>query len=354
MPKIILSLVILGMGLIMCLTSAFASNGLMEEYTHNYLALREADVDSIIKLLESPDSTVRCESVTLIAVAFYKGFPSAQSAVPILIDLLNNDECISVRTNAAGALSRSGDKNGIESLSDLLKDESLPPRLLASVLRGLRISVVRTTQVMRIASENLRSSHPGLRNESLMILAGSQDKGDMKRLLQEYVHFHENPDTLLKAIRSYGLTPLYKNRYDELSYLLSGNLVIIARQAPEILEPLLSHSNPRFKLDAARAFGSERDQRAIPVLLDILKSGKDWAHRSRAAEILGFYRKRHLGTSEEAVIFALKEALNDEHLEQGKGGTYRPVVCQAYQTLLMLGVHTEEPEDLKYVPRSLP
>lgn len=355
MPKVISSFVILGMGLIVCLTSAFGSNGLIGKYKHRYTALEEADVDSVITLLSSPDSVVAGEAATLVGIAFEKGFASAQKALTILLGLVESDKSLHVRTLAAGALFRSGDERAVGPLWNIAKDDSSDPGLRVTALSGLSFIGAKTGEVAKVAAQNLHSADPGFRYESIKIVAKWGDKADWKKLLQAYIDHHERPDAYLKEMSPVDAR-YWDNRYEELSFVLVVSLYAIASRTPDLLEPLLNHANTKFRLDAADSFRHILDKRAIPALLDIMRNGEEPRDRSRAVDlVLPYGLSGSLDVDEkEMVISALKEALVDKYIEQGPKGRYRPVVCAAYRVLLMLDVEVEEPEDWKNRPKLHP
>ena len=328
------------------LSSAFASNGLIEKYRHHFLDLKEADVDSIITLLNDPDSLVRSVSAVLVQMAFYKKFPSALKAVPGLVSMLNNDSCISVRRAAASALSKSGSSLARESLSKQMLDKELDPMLKVSILRGLSRMGSKDRETMKFASENLYSSNHRLGLVSVWALIGSEDRKDMERVVHFWIDLFEQPDSTLLNTPPFDLTVGKKNLLDEYLLLLYPSLESIARQAPDLLEPALSHSHPTLRYESARTLARERDNRAVPVLIDILINDKDWHNRRGSARCLGLYGPDNIGEKKEAAISALREALKDEHVEESPFGAYRPVAASAYSALIALGVQVEMPEDM--------
>jgi hypothetical protein len=246
---------------------------------------------------------------------------------------------------------RKGSTNSYESMVDI---EDSDPVRKEWLLREYRQKGLLTQQCREIALRSIRSHDQELALESILTLRMSRDRKDLEKLLQAYVDFTEHPDSLLMRDPPVPIVGLnIANAYERLSMELSMSLRSVAKVAPDLLEPLLESQNPKFRLDAAVAFAYELDVRAVPVLVDILRSSKDWRQRQEAAVALGTVGLRLSGRQRDEVVFALKEAMNDKHTEQGWGGAYRPVVTSACVSLRCLGVEVKEPADIMYVPHEL-
>jgi HEAT repeat protein len=340
---------ILAILLAMSAGSVLGSGVLTEKYRHRYSDLEEADVDSVIALLAAADTAVRRDALILVRSAFNKGFPSAQKAVPILIRLLDDEVNVTVRGGAAAALALSGDERAVEPLLNLVREKDLDKSLVATVFRGLMRMGVTNEEIMKVASEHLGCSDLGLRKASIAMLGSSEDREDLKKVVDLYIDHIEHPDSSL-MVTPPAVRHLFKNAYDELSWWLRIKLLGVALSAPDVLEPLLDHPNQEIRYQAAQAFATRHEKRGISTLLDLLANAEDWRHRCLAAHALAGYGKADLGEDLEAVVSALEEALNDSHEEEGDRGPYRPLVCAAYSSLRQLGVNVERPYDLRYKP----
>jgi HEAT repeat protein len=326
--------------------SSLASNELIDRYKHRHSDLVEADVDSIINLLADPDSVVRTEAAFLLGTAFEKGFSSAQRAIPTLKEMLRSDPCLMPKGGAVVALSFSGDPEVAGLLLGLAEDDSVPPLLRSTALSGLRRMQAEGTEAVDIAWRNVRSSNPSLAWESLKTVVQQTDRESLKRLVQLYIDFHEHPDTSLLKAPPIGSRDNFSSAYQELSWRLS-QLNAVARLAPDLIEPLLHHANPKFRLDAAKGFASEHDTTGVSVLLDILENSDNWQYRVQAAFSFFDLGPGLAGQQREDVVDALRKALDDSYAGEARPGVlYRPVARMAYSVLKYMGVEVQKPEDI--------
>ncbi|TET46664.1 HEAT repeat domain-containing protein [candidate division TA06 bacterium] len=322
--------------------TSFCSNGVLEKYKYRYASFEEADVDTVIKLLYHSDAEVRNEAATLVDVAFSKGFVSARKALPRLIEILESDSNSTVQVSAAIALGRSGQRRVVGHLIEAAKvNDSSQPVLIAAIMDYFPKEAATKKElheVANIAVQNMNTTHYWLRFRSVEWVGEYRDRDErMKRLfLQSFIDHYEHPVPSFKDSIIPGTSG--RTQWETLSewyevYLLSFE--------PDLLIPLLGHSNLQIRLKVALTLARLHDKRSIGPLIEILRNGSDYDHGSRCHAARALPRDKRS-------ISALKDVMNDQFAIEGKDGKpYRVVADCAYEALMRMGIVVDEPQDIR-------
>jgi len=318
------------------------------KYRHRYLDIEEADVERIGEFLTSPDPEERGEAATQLSMALRKGFSSVQKFVPRLLELLKTDSDQGVRVSAGRALFDSGDPRAVQPLLEVASDTSLGLLLRSTALDLLSGMGLRTPEIEEIAVEELDSPDYHFRSVAIKVLGRSGDRQRLERLVEAYLRHHEQPEEAMKQIeRSEALGG--GTAYDWLSFMyrLASAAVL---PYPDLLARLVNHPNCQVRADIAGVFFHKLDNRAVPILVDLVKASDPWIRSQaiRGLQYLGISRYKDRELILPQLVVALKDALNDEYTIPGKDGKpYRVLADDAYQALIRMGIKVDEPPDLK-------
>ena len=306
---------------------ALCSNGVLEKYKHRLDLFQEADVDTVISLLDHADREVRAQAVNLIGVAFKKGFASAEKAIPRLTEIMTTDSDPWLRVLAGGELSSVGDERALDPLLEIASDS-----MVDDLIRGAALNVLGTEgtkigvdkeRVAAIGHSLLDSPDHHARVQAIQALLLSEDRAKLNVFLQSFVDHYVHPDSSFMSQPS--LSPGHnRSAYDDFSDIFRMGLLNTASKTPDLLYELVGHPNEMVRSEVTWILAQRGDRRIVNTLIDLLKKSKNGYVRALAAAALEYVPHKK-------AVPVLVEALKDNWSPYDGAGTVADV---AYNTLV--------------------
>ncbi|TET47253.1 HEAT repeat domain-containing protein [candidate division TA06 bacterium] len=303
------------------------SNGVFEKYRYHLDLFQEADVDTVIGLLGHADRGVRREALTLIGVAFRKGFSSAERAIPRLVEIMTTDSDLWLRVLAAGELAGVGDERALEPLLEIASDSMVDDIIRSTALhtlgtQGAKIGADKE-RVADIGRSLLDSPDLDARVQAFLALRLSEDRTKLKVFLQSFVDHYVHPDSSLMSQPA--LSPgQNRSAYNDFSSIFRDGLHSVALKTPDLLYELLEHPNEMVRSEVTWSLAQRGDRRVVDILIDLLKNSENGYVRALAAAGLEY-------VPDKKALPVLVEALKDNWSPYDGAGTVADVV---YNTLV--------------------
>jgi HEAT repeat protein len=257
------------------------------------LRYKPAAIAPLLDNLKATDATVRCKAAEAL------GHLQDPNSLPLLLDILKQDESPTVRAKAAEVMGEFKSDLAVPALLACLQNDT------AFIVRrqcAKALGKIRHPSVVPALQKALRDREPSVRWRGAEALGYIKD-ASASSVLADLLRTDDIPGVRWRAAEALGCLH-HPNAIEPLRHALENDHDTTVRsRAAEALgvypalqvmdslqHALKSDKFPAVRWRAAEALGKLHDPTAVPVLLDTLRSDVDNAVRWSAAEALGQLR----------------------------------------------------------------
>jgi HEAT repeat protein len=288
-------------------------------------AFESEDINTLTNLI-GKDSRTRYKATNYIYLLVHRGVAVVEETVPNLILVMLTDEDAETSVRATQALIRIGGSQAHKALFEAIRmKEKRAPNVRFFAFQEL--AILKDKRIEDFAIEALYD--PSWRVQQIAATALG--------MLQS----ERAVGILIKRLRDFYYKPEYSgsNEMKKLDYYNVPRNIVFALgkiEGPAIpeLHKLLKDDNEELRFLVAGVLGSKGENKAVPVLIEIVNKGEDVHGRSYAAQLLGDLK-------DERAIPVLVEALQDTNTDKGgcvPNPLSTPLAYAAYMSLLEMGV----------------